>query len=178
MPRPSVRPRLLEAAAERVVAGGLDELTLEEVASDAGVSKGGLLYHFPTKAALIEALIDDVLERFEQTVDRTSGADARPGAWTRAYVDATFDAEVSRPALATALLASPEVGGELVAACAARFADWQQRLEHDGLEAGTAATIRFACDGWWTLTSLTGDGGRDARLLRARLHQLIDEEVP
>ena len=178
MPRPSLRPRLLEVAAERVVAGGLDQLTLEEVAADAGVSKGGLLYHFPTKAALIEALVTDVLDRFEQTVERASGPDASPGAWTRAYVDATFDAEVSRPALATALLAAPDVGADLVAACAARFADWQQRLEQDGLEAGTAATIRFACDGWWTLTTLTGDGGRDARLLRDRLHELIDQEVP
>jgi AcrR family transcriptional regulator len=178
MPRPSVRPRLLAAAAERVMAGGLDHLTLEEVAADAGVSKGGLLYHFPTKAALIEALVTDVLDRFEQTVEHASDDGATPGSWTRAYVDATFDAEVSRPALATALLAAPDVGAELVAACAARFADWQRRLEQDGLEAGTAATIRFACDGWWTLTSLTGDGGRDARLLRARLHALIDEEVP
>lgn len=177
MPRPSVRPRLLDAAAHRVVTSGLDGLTLEEVAADAGVSKGGLLYHFPTKAALVETLIADVLERFEQAVDDASRSEQRPRAWTRAYVDATFDAEVSRPALATALLASPDVGAELVAACAARFASWQQRLEQDGVAPGTAATIRFACDGWWTLTSLTGDGGRDALLLRERLHALIDEDA-
>lgn len=177
MPRPSVRPHLLEAAAHRVVTGGLDGLTLEQVAADAGVSKGGLLYHFPTKAALVETLIADVLDRFEQAVDEASRSEGRPRAWTRAYVDATFDAEVSRPALATALLASPDVGGELVAACADRFASWQQRLEQDGVEPGTAATIRYACDGWWTLSSLTGDGGRDALLLRERLHALIDEDA-
>ncbi len=177
MARPSVRPQLLDAAARRVAEGGLEELTLDQVAADAGVSKGGLLYHFPTKADLIEALIRDVLRRFEDTVERASAGSDAPGTWTRAYIDATFDAEVSRPALATALLASPEVGTDLARTCARTFADWQRSLVADGIDAGTAATIRFACDGWWTLSSLTGDGDDDAELLRARLHELADEAV-
>lgn len=177
MPRPSVRPHLLDAAASRVLDGGLDELTLDHVAADAGVSKGGLLYHFPTKGALIEALIDEVLVGFEEAVERASAGRDEPGAWTRAYVDATFDAEVSRPALATALLASSDVGTDLATRCARTFEGWQRRLIADGIDAGTAAVIRYACDGWWTLSSLTGDAHDDADLLRTRLHALIDEAV-
>src|SRR5687767_14471935 len=45
------RERILEAA-ERVVGDvGAARMTLEGVAQAAGVSKGGLLYHFPTKEA-------------------------------------------------------------------------------------------------------------------------------
>ena len=45
------RDRILEAA-ERVVAEvGAARLTLDVVAQAAGVSKGGLLYHFPSKRA-------------------------------------------------------------------------------------------------------------------------------
>lgn len=177
MPRPSMRPRLLTAAARRVLDGGLEELTLEQVAADAGVSKGGLLYHFPTKAALIEALIADVLDHFEQTVEAAGGQRGELGSWTHAYIDATFDAEVSRPALATALLAAPEAGPELIAACGERLDGWQRRIEADGIDPGTAATIRYACDGWWTLSTLTGQGDRDATLLRAHLHDLAHRAV-
>src|SRR5687768_15624169 len=47
------RERILEAA-ERVVGDvGAARMTLEGVAQAAGVSKGGLLYHFPTKEALL-----------------------------------------------------------------------------------------------------------------------------
>lgn len=177
MPRPSVRPRLLDAAAQRVLVGGLEELTLAQVATDAGVSKGGLLYHFPTRAALLEALVTDVLDGFEAVVERDAGTDDRAGAWARAYVDATFDAEVSRPALAAALLSSPDVGAALVARCAGRLDAWHRRIEHEGIEAGTAAAIRYACDGWWTLASLTGRDPRGDEQLRRRLHGLIDEAL-
>ena len=45
-------------AAEVVVAEvGAAHMTLDAVAGKAGISKGGLLYHFPTKEALLEAMI-------------------------------------------------------------------------------------------------------------------------
>ncbi|TIN04686.1 MAG: TetR family transcriptional regulator, partial [Mesorhizobium sp.] len=47
----------------------------DAVASRAGVSKGGLLYNFPTKAKLMQALVEDYLRAFEQALDaaRTAG---------------------------------------------------------------------------------------------------------
>ena len=58
------RERILEAA-ERVVGDvGAARMTLEGVAQAAGVSKGGLLYHFPTKEALTEAMIERLVRGF------------------------------------------------------------------------------------------------------------------
>jgi AcrR family transcriptional regulator len=59
-------------------------VTLEAVAAEAGVSKGGLLYHFPTKDALLEALVQDWLDRFEADVE----AEAGELGWARAYTRA------------------------------------------------------------------------------------------
>ncbi|MCL4694718.1 MAG: TetR/AcrR family transcriptional regulator, partial [Candidatus Hydrogenedentes bacterium] len=56
MPRPSCNDLLLDSAEAVVVEGGPSRLTLDAVAEKAGVSKGGLLYHFPTKDALVEAM--------------------------------------------------------------------------------------------------------------------------
>ena len=56
--RPSSRDGMLAAAEAVVVESGATRLTLDAVAKKAGVSKGGVLYHFPTKDALLEAMIE------------------------------------------------------------------------------------------------------------------------
>jgi AcrR family transcriptional regulator len=45
----STRENILRAANLVVVEEGVSRMTLEAVAREAGVSKGGLLYHFPSK---------------------------------------------------------------------------------------------------------------------------------
>jgi AcrR family transcriptional regulator len=49
--------RILDAAENLIIARGVAALTLEAAAREAGVSKGGLLYHFASKEALLEALL-------------------------------------------------------------------------------------------------------------------------
>lgn len=67
--RKSSREKILDAAAELVSEIGSGRLTLDAVAERAGLSKGGLLYNFPTKEALlqgmIQRLIDEVLAEKE-----------------------------------------------------------------------------------------------------------------
>lgn len=68
LPQPhlsSIRDRILDAVGELSMTLGAGNFTLEQVAQAAGVSKGGLLYHFPSKEALLLAMG----ERFLQTFD-------------------------------------------------------------------------------------------------------------
>ena len=84
-PRASKRDVLLRAAASTVAEHGYAALTLDAVGAAAGVSKGGVLYHFPTKDALVAGLIEDLAQRFE--ADQLAAHDedpVAPGAWTRA----------------------------------------------------------------------------------------------
>jgi len=60
--RKSSRERILDAAAELVSEIGSGRLTLETVAERAGLSKGGLLYNFPTKEALLQAMIQRLVD--------------------------------------------------------------------------------------------------------------------
>jgi len=52
------KQKLLDAATTIIMDHGVHQLTLEEVASIAGVSKGGLLYHYPSKEALLTAIVE------------------------------------------------------------------------------------------------------------------------
>jgi AcrR family transcriptional regulator len=63
---PDARTRVLDAAEAIVQARGVAGLTLEAAARDAGVSKGGLLYHFASKEALLDALLRRLAEFMER----------------------------------------------------------------------------------------------------------------
>lgn len=59
---PHAREKVLDAYCRLLREDGERAATMEAIAAAAGVSKGGLLYHFPSKEALAEALI----ARFEE----------------------------------------------------------------------------------------------------------------
>lgn len=73
--RPSSRDKILAAAAELADIVGPGNLSLDAVAQRAGVSKGGLLYNFPTKAKLMQALVQDYLKTFEEALSAKSSDD-------------------------------------------------------------------------------------------------------
>ncbi|MET0264574.1 MAG: TetR family transcriptional regulator [Duganella sp.] len=60
--RSSHRKALLDAAEAMITEGKVSELTLEAVASTAGVTRGGLIYHFKTREALLHALVERMIE--------------------------------------------------------------------------------------------------------------------
>ncbi|MGH2967659.1 MAG: TetR/AcrR family transcriptional regulator, partial [Solirubrobacteraceae bacterium] len=81
------RARLLDAAVVVVRRDGAQALTLEAVAAQAGVSKGGLLYHFPSKRELLDAMVAGWLDEFDSEIAAASGDG--PGAFAGGYVRAT-----------------------------------------------------------------------------------------
>lgn len=65
--------RILNAAAELAVSEGAAHLSLDAVAARAGVSKGGLLYNFPNKAALMQGLVERFIELFRSEIEESAG---------------------------------------------------------------------------------------------------------
>ncbi len=88
----STREEILLAADRVVVEGGVSGLTLEAVAREAGVSKGGLLYHFPGKEALISGMVGRLVEGFTGALARELAREkgSANGRWLRAYARASF----------------------------------------------------------------------------------------
>jgi len=60
---------ILEVAREIAAEKGVGQLTLEAVADRAGISKGGLLYHFPGKKELIIALMDSYVSHLSAELE-------------------------------------------------------------------------------------------------------------
>jgi AcrR family transcriptional regulator len=134
----------------------VEHLTLDLTAEVAGISKGGLLYHFPHKEALIQGMIQYYLERFN--ADFNTAADeggASAGRWTHAYLHTTYEDNQRNPH-EFGLLAAVATNPALLTPMQQTFAEWVGLLEQDGLDATTAQIIRWRwtacgwlnCSGW------------------------------
>ena len=68
------RAQILAAAAELAKEKGAAHISLEAIARRAGVSKGGLLYHFPRKDALIHALVEQHMAKVDASLAEIEAA--------------------------------------------------------------------------------------------------------
>ena len=144
------REVLLDAACRLVRRQGVAQLTLDAVAATAGVSKGGLLYHFPSKEALIQGMVEHLLDEYSNRIAReTSQETDTPGKWVRAYVRTTFDPSPQEREMSAGLLAAIATNPELLEPLRSRYREWQASVEDDGLDPALASVIRLAADGLW-----------------------------
>jgi AcrR family transcriptional regulator len=176
----ATRGRLLAAAAAVVRRDGARALTLDAVAAEAGVSKGGLLYHFPHRRDLVRGLVADWMERFEIEVEETAAGEKGGGAWTRAYLsgsDMTRVAPAERDAefsLLSVLIDAPEE----LDFVRERYAAWQAQMNDDGIDSVDATLVRLAADGLWfaDLLGLAPPTGRTRAEVLNRLQALTTDD--
>jgi AcrR family transcriptional regulator len=142
------RQRILNAAAHHVGTHGPAKLTIDSAAEAAGLSKGAVLYHFKTKNALIEALLVNVLDRFDGATTAIMAKDGVAlGGYAAAYAKASFDPRSNTPEAAAGLLAAVTNDINLLNPAADRHGIYQQKLESDGISPATATLVRLAADG-------------------------------
>ena len=176
MPHPSpTRDRILDALQDLLIEHGERAATLDAVAQRAGVSKGGLLYHFGSKEALIDGLIDRLHSLVEADIALMRAAPAGPVDYfirTSVSTEGPFD----RCILAAARLAQgahPAARDALQSAQAA----WLDVITDTVHDPGIARTILLLGDGLYYNSSMGAGaiGGRDMDELlaiAARLAQL------
>ncbi|MEM9273370.1 MAG: TetR/AcrR family transcriptional regulator [Cyanobacteria bacterium P01_F01_bin.143] len=150
----NITEQLLEAAEAVIIRQGIGNLTIAAVATEAGMSKGGLLHHFPTKDKLIEALVARSAEQwrnsYRDAYERTSEG---PGRMTRGVInycitndDCWTDELRSVSAVVfTALVQDPQ----LLQPMRDAYEELHERLAQDGLPPGVSEVVLSAIDGLW-----------------------------
>lgn len=63
------RGNILDAAVRRFAMAGYDAASVDDICTDAGVSKGAFYHHFPTKQAVFLALLEGWLNTVDQGLD-------------------------------------------------------------------------------------------------------------
>jgi AcrR family transcriptional regulator len=144
------RNTILSAAANIVLKQGASRMTLEAVAKEAGVSKGGLLYHFPSKEALIQGMIEQMDQEFKARIFNEYEKDdfgTNQGRWLRALIKATFTS--THLELSAGLIAAVLHNPELLEPNRQSYETRQSLIEQDGIDPVLANIIRLAVDGLW-----------------------------
>lgn len=151
---PRARESVLDAFERLLVEDGERAATMDATARGAGVSKGGLLYHFASKDALEQAL----LARLEELVDEDLAAMASAPDGAVAYFLRTsiMDGEpLDRALIATSRLAQ---GGHAGAAEALRTARtrWGDALRPHVRDDAALALVLLVTDGLYYNNALSG----------------------
>lgn len=154
------RRDILDAARVTLVQKGRST-SLADIARQAQVTKGGLLYHFGSRDDLLAALAHDLLQSFDDlVVSLIDPDDQAPGRLCRAYVRSSFvpwvpdDPSGMNPIVMAIVVDEPRVAGIVE-----RYTtDLDARLHDDGLPDDVVDLVVAAADGasmqplWWADT--------------------------
>ena len=164
---------ILDATETVVARQGVASLTLDAVAAEARLSKGGLLHYFPSKDRLVEALVSRSAANWRscymEAYERTSEG---PGRMARALLDHclsdakcwTEELRRSSSAVFAALAQNPA----LIEPMRAVYADLHRRIAQDGLPPGVGEAVAAAIDGLWLDWVLGLVPLEQARVVRVR----------
>ncbi|MGH9627395.1 MAG: TetR family transcriptional regulator [Bryobacteraceae bacterium] len=164
---------ILEAAEKVILRTGAAKATLDEVAREASISKGGVLHHFPSKEAVLVGVLQGLIARFEAEIESFRREDPEPrGAFTRAFLRATLKPSACCVDVFLALNAAYCYTPALVELHREVNARWQRRVEDDGIDPVHASIVRFAADGLW-LARIHGVGAPSEAVRTALVETLL-----
>jgi AcrR family transcriptional regulator len=175
---------LLDAAEAVIVRDGIASLTLDAVAAEAKVSKGGLLHHFPSKDRLVEALVTRTAGNIRaHNAEACESVPAGPGRMSRGLLAANLrdlhewcvTCQRGSAATFSALAHNPQ----LLAPMREAYAELHRRVAEDDLPDGIGDVVVAAIDGlWlnWVLGLIQVDQAMIVRV-RTALEKILDDAV-
>ena len=145
--------------------------SLDAVAAEAGLSKGGLIHHFRSRAALLDGLVERELDRVDAALTKAADRGGAARMWLELASPNTQVIEVYR-AMDVVLKALSSGGSTLPKAVAVRLVHWDELLARELGDADRALVVRLVGDGL-LLNAISG-----TPLAQERVADLVDHLVP
>lgn len=177
----NARDSILDAAQQVALRDGSAHLTIDAVARESGMSKGGVLYHFPSKEALLEAMVGRLAAVLTQIVgERRPAHEHRRCPTLHALLDASDSMDRLHSQAPTALLAAAAERPELLAPIRAELERYRVCMEAETDDPDLAMLLWAAADGlmFQLLLGVAPFAPQRQQHLIARLHDLADAVLP
>lgn len=145
-----VKQLILDVAMQLLAEKGKVGFSLQSVADTAGVTKGGLLHHFPNKQILMQATVKEVIGQLDGAIDDYIVQDLEPyGRFTRAYIYFTLQQDAKSigrlfAALSMAMLTDQAFNEQWILWLNGRLE--QHACTDDSMD---LKLLRLAADGLW-----------------------------
>jgi AcrR family transcriptional regulator len=141
------REAILDAANRTLKAKGAEGFTLEAVAQETPVSKGGLLYHFPSKNSLIEGMIARSIAQVDAALEEE--LEKSGGDYLAAYIRASFRTTVDPEQVSRAIFSAIAGDASLLEPLRAHFEKMQSEITAAAPTQEAGTLIRLCLDGLW-----------------------------
>lgn len=148
----NIRTKIIQAAEDLVIELGARHLTIDAVAEKAGMSKGGFLYHFPSKEALLMAMLERRVARREERRQKELSGSVNE---LTAHVLSSLEDDERLRKLSAALLAAVAHDPQLLAPYRKEYRKFIERSINKGIPLEKVAVILLAADGLTLLEVLS-----------------------
>lgn len=142
-----VRESLLQATRDLTIENGWGNFSLDTIAKKAGVSKGGLMHHFPNKQVLLDALGDQMMAFLDNHIREAMEQDPDPeGRFIRAYLSISLlpeDAPQKKLMIAACLTGPHDERTHQ------RWHDWIESKMTNSRRYVRDMIVKYAADGLW-----------------------------
>jgi len=155
------RQQLIDVTVAAVADVGYARCSLQHIADAAGITKAAVIYHFPSRSALIRAAYEQVIGQLVEHVGARVEAAGSPAAAVEAYVAAMLEHLAARPAHIRMITEALDGDGTDITDRADRPARWRPLA--DLVEAAVAAG-EFRADLDARSTAIMLGGGIDQLL--------------
>lgn len=151
---PAARGKVLDAYIALLCEEGDRAATLEATAARAGVSKGGLLYHFASKEALADAVIEASEEPIAKDIESmSSSAEGASVYYVRTSAEVNTDLDRYLNALQRLAQAGNKAASEKIESASER---WYQCILHEVGSKDVAHLVMLTGEGLYAQLALPG----------------------
>lgn len=177
---PHARSAVLAAAEALVREIGAANLTYDELVRRSGITRGGITYHFPTKDALIAAIVDNDLQQWRECVQQKRESLSGRMADLKAYVMSSSEPDEQTNRLCAGLLSVAAGSSTLNEPWKNYYANHHREVTRRSPDPVAAAIVTLATEGlfWQETLGLSPLNGRERQQVVKRLLALADAMDP
>lgn len=175
----SRREEILHAASRIISKRGVQRFTIEEVAREANVSKGGFLYHFPSKEKLIIEMNKQVIKTFNERIEHfRSKKYSYHEAYLLATVQSFHESEAELLNMSTSILAAISNDKKILQLWQTEYERLNELLRKETYKLEHSLLVKTVCDGLWfsKMFQFTAIDENELETLAHYLLQLFKEE--
>ena len=178
--RKNSKELILDAAEAVVLQVGAGHMSTDLVARKAGISKGGLMYNFPTKKDLLKAMIARFIQQHYISRDeKLENMPEGPARLFKAGILAAIEPNEKRDSMGLSLLAASANDPDLLESVRLAHRELLRNIEASGIKFERAALVALAVDGvmFGRLLKLSPFSKEQINKIKQEIICLIDQEA-
>ncbi|WP_010111726.1 TetR/AcrR family transcriptional regulator [Acinetobacter sp. P8-3-8] len=164
-----IKQLILDSAIQLAAENGVQGMSIQSVATMAGITKGGVFHHFANKQILIKAMLEELINQLDREISTKIENDpVEYGCFTRAYIEVTLSSSVGLNSAWGALCMTVMTDKS--------FSEmWYQWLDHRLTQHVTTdqsfdlKILRYAADGAWFIEGLIPEPQEDYETIKQEL---------